>query len=198
MLNRKSRGRTRRYDVPMMTESLDDTIRKVRSQRHNTIAYRRARDEARKLMGIPDLHTKRFVKKYRNQIKRILSIVDGVADYLYESAFNMNGSWAYGSKQKIDEVNSKIRSANQYRAQNPMLLINIPELSEIDINALELIPSFILLGLDLKATNTHEQPTTMYNKKEMTLSGLVIQSRSGVPMIVGCTKCGLDMEGHLV
>lgn len=182
-----------------MASDLNDTIRNVRARRKGII-YRRAQAEARKLMGIPDLHTKKFVRKHRRQVRSILSIVDGVADYIYESAYDINGSWAYGNEARMKEINDKIKSANQYRSQNPLLLMLIPELREIDIEQLNSIVSFFLVDKDgrLIGNTTHSEPSMVYNKKELSKLWVSPHLVNGIPYVLGCKKCGLDMEGRLV
>lgn len=182
-----------------MSRDLSDTIRDVRVKRKGII-YKRAQAEARKLMGIPDLHTKKFVRKHRRQVRSILSIVDGVADYIYEAAYDINGSWAYGREDRMIEVNDKIKTANQYRNQNPLLLMLIPELNEIDIEQLKSISQFILVDKDykVKANNAHSEPSMVYNKKELSELWISPHLVNGIPHVLGCKRCGLDMEGRLV
>jgi hypothetical protein len=179
-----------------MARDLQDTVDSVRNRR-NTIQYQRARAKALKLMGIPDLHTKKFVRKHRKHVQTIINIVNGVSDYIYESAYNINGSFAYGEEERINVINNKIRSANAYRVQNPLLLAQMDDLMEIDLELLKSRPNFFLIGKDSTAEVT-PPPTTSYNKREMKEAGMQIVSVSGVPMIVGCRKCGLDMVGHIV
>ena len=76
----------------------------------------------------------------------------------------------------------------------------IPELNEIDIEQLKSISQFILVDKDynVKANNAHSELSMVYNKKDLSELWITPHLRNGVPHILGCKKCGLDMEGRLV
>ena len=175
-----------------VSEDIADTIRSVR-ERRKSIQYLRAEEEARRLMGIPNLHSKTFVRKHRGWLVNMKKLVDTVTECIAELQ-EMQGAIAVGRKKRIDKINRQIDASNAYRLANPLLLQGLPELKKLDIKAIESIQGFMYLtdkGFEVVKTEEEDilkdgQVGGMYNKKVLLRESKSMNEND----VWHCKRCG--------
>ena len=85
---------------------------------------------ARKLMGIPDLHSINYANKERKAVLRITRLISSVAIAIEKYS---RQDWVLVGVHKtwLNSINRKIEASNEYRKTNNLLLHGIPEVLPI-------------------------------------------------------------------
>lgn len=108
------------------------------------VTYENALREAKKLMGIPNLESENWTDRQRSLVKRNLKIANRIAKFLskYDAS---QGDIIVAKKRFFDSINKQIDASNDYRKHNGLLLLDIPEITPIDMDKLESIETFYYL-----------------------------------------------------
>ena len=99
---------------------------------------------ARKLMGLPDLHSKAYASKERKAVLRINKIVNNVAISI-EGLSRKNWVLVGVHKKWLTTINGKIEASNDYRKHNALLLLGIPEVQPIKWTDLNKIKNLVVV-----------------------------------------------------
>ena len=113
---------------------------------------------ARKLMGVPDMHSNSYANKERKAVLRINKIVNHVAIQI-ESLSRKNWILVGVHKKWLTSINKKIEATNEYRQQNALLLTGIPKVLPISWTDLHKIKSLIVV-LQCKLCNRYLSNST--------------------------------------
>ena len=99
---------------------------------------------ARKLMGIPDLHSINYANKERKAVLRITRLISSVAIAIEKYS---RQDWVLVGVHKtwLNTINRKIEASNEYRKTNNLLLHGIPEVLPIRWSDLYKIRSLIVV-----------------------------------------------------
>ena len=99
---------------------------------------------ARKLMGIPDLHSINYANKERKAVVRITRLISSVAIAIEKYS---RQDWVLVGVHKtwLNSINRKIEATNEYRKTNGLLLHGIPEVLPIRWSDLYKIRSLIVV-----------------------------------------------------
>jgi hypothetical protein len=95
-------------------------------------------------MGLPDLHSKAYASKERKAVLRINKIVNSVAVSI-EGLSRKNWVIVGVHKKWLTTINSKIEATNDYRKQNALLLLGIPEVQPIKWTDLNKIKNLVVV-----------------------------------------------------
>ena len=99
---------------------------------------------ARKLMGIPDLHSINYANKERKAVLRITRLISSVAIAIEKYS---RQDWVLVGVHKtwLNSINRKIEASNEYRKRNNLLLHGIPEVLPIRWSDLYKIRSLVVV-----------------------------------------------------
>ena len=99
---------------------------------------------ARKLMGIPDLHSINYANKERKAVLRITRLISSVAIAIEKYS---RQDWVLVGVHKtwLNSINRKIEASNEYRKTNGLLLHGIPEVLPIRWSDLYKIRSLVVV-----------------------------------------------------
>lgn len=147
---------------------LQSVISQVKERRIST-ALIEAKAEARKLMGIPDLQSNEYVRRYRTYFTNLNLLVRKVSELIATIRTGNVTIISMVDKKQLSDINTRIAALNEYRIQNPLLFAKMPELATLSIKELESNENFFYL-VPVKSCGYGECPKRHAKKLEVPLS----------------------------
>ena len=149
-------------------EELNELISQVKIRRLGT-AYQKAKAEACKLMGIPNLESKEYVLRHRVYHTKLNLLVKKVAELIATIRETNVTVISMVDKKQLKDINTRILALNEYRETNPFLYANLPQLASLDIQQLEGMSNFFYL-VPVKSCGFGECPKHHAKTLEIPLS----------------------------
>ena len=184
----KNKKRVKSDFVGEPTSTLEDIRKEVsNSTKHRQV--REAQELARKLMGIPDLHSIKFVTKNKARLLRLYRLESRVHKFL-ESVLEADYSQqiVYAHKKELLKINKEIRAFNEYRIQNPLLSMGLPELEEIDMGKIQEVDFLYLVDENNKWSLASSLKEEIQEFKSRLVENLSISTHSIGCGFGDCTK----------
>ena len=126
----KTKKTTRRLQVK---NALANAIREAKTPTYSQI--REAKALARKLMGMPDLYSEKYLDKERKHLMKLARIVSECAQFITFYS-EERGAIVAVHKNWLAKINSSIEAANDYRKTNNFFFLGIPELKTLDFDTI--------------------------------------------------------------
>ena len=113
--------------------ALANAIREATSPTYSQIVEAKAL--ARKLMGLPDLYSEKYLNKERRHLKKLSRIVSECAQFITFYSED-RGAIIAVHKNWLHKINSSIEAANDYRKTNNFFFLGIPELKTLELDTI--------------------------------------------------------------
>ena len=132
--------------------ALANAIREASSPTYSQI--REAKALARKLMGMPDLYSEKYLDKERKHLMKLARIVSECARFITFYS-EERGAIVTVHKNWLKKINSSIEAANDYRKTNNFFFLGIPELKTLDFSTINNSIRGLVVVLQCKTCNSY-------------------------------------------
>ena len=138
--------------------ALANAIREASSPTYSQV--REAKALARKLMGMPDLHSEKYLDKERKHLMKLARIVREAAQFITFYS-EERGAIVSVHKKWLKKINSSIEAANDYRATNNFFFLGIPQLKTLELDTISSSIKGLVVVLQCKTCSKY-----LSNRKE--------------------------------
>ena len=145
----KTKRTSRRRQVK---HALANAIREASSPTYSQV--REAKALARKLMGMPDLYSEKYLDKERRHLMKIARIVSDCAQFITFYS-EERGALVAVHKKWLKKINASIEAANEYRKVNNFFFLGIPELKTLELDTISKSIKGLVVVLQCKTCNKY-------------------------------------------
>tara|TARA_Y100001949_G_scaffold174518_1_gene182134 strand:- start:1053 stop:1778 length:726 start_codon:yes stop_codon:yes gene_type:complete len=145
----KTKKTTRRLQVK---NALANAIREAKTPTYSQIVEAKAL--ARKLMGIPDLYSEKYLNKERKHLMKLSRIVSECAQFITFYSED-RGALVSVHKNWLVKINSSIEAANDYRKTNNFFFLGIPQLKTLELDTITKSIKNLVVVLQCKTCNSY-------------------------------------------